>query len=294
VIRTSLKRRERHSLSQPTRSRLQRLKVTPSKSRGQNFVVDDSVIEAIISFRPPSSEEHIVEIGPGLGALTSRLTGAKSLTLIEVEDAFCEGLVSQFPHARLIHDDARKVDLSLLPTPLVVYSNLPYSLSTDMVFHLIEHKATLSRAVLLLQREFAERMGASPGSKSYGVLSVMVQMFCEVSLGPTISGDRFFPPTEVMSRVLELTMRAEPFAPCPNVRWFRHVVRGAFLKRRKMLHNSLRAAAFTDDVITYALKQASINPSRRGETLTLQEFSTLARALKEGEDALWEGKKGDA
>lgn len=255
-------------------------RVSPRKERGQNFVVDPSVIDQIISFGAPLPFEHILEIGPGLGALTAQLQGGASLTLIEIEPSFCRALEKRFPDAEVIEGDVRSIDITQLEGPYAVFGNLPYVFSSDIIFHLIAAIPAVSRAVLLLQREFAERVAAAPGSRSYGVLSVMAQLWSTVTLGPRIPGTSFQPTTQVESQVIQLHFLPHPRVAVRDPFWFRRVVQGAFHARRKKLRNSLKAASLVPPgVIDDALERSGIDGDRRAETLTIEEFARLAEAI---------------
>lgn len=262
-----------------TRSELKALGVRPSKERGQNFLINPQVLERIVEFGNPSQQEHIVEIGPGLGALTRYLTSRERLTVIEIEPAFVTRLRQEFPDVSVIEGDFRKVDLTTIGVDLTIFGNIPYIYSTEIIFALIAQRSVVRRAVLLLQKEFAERVAAAPGNRSYGVISVMTQLFCDMRLGPIFGGHEFFPPAAVNSRVLEMTFLDAPREPC-DPKWLRRVVDGAFLKRRKMIHNSLKAASFPGALVDAALNHLGIDPSRRAETLSLREFVALADSLR--------------
>jgi len=256
---------------------LRGLKVKPSKEKGQNFLIDPGVIDEVISFGRPRKGEAIVEIGPGLGALTSELSGVSTLTVIEIEGEFCRELSQKYPEIKVIHSDVRSVDFSSLGEDLVVFGNLPYSFSTDIVFHLIEHRSCISRAVLMLQKEFAERMGASPGGRDFGVLSISCQLWTDVHFGPVISGKSFHPPAKVDSQLVELVFLKESRFPVSDMVTFKKVVAAAFFKRRKKIVNSLVASrAYDRELIHEALGKAGIDPGRRAESLSIEEFFTLA------------------
>lgn len=255
-------------------------RVAPSKQRGQNFVVEPSVIEDIVTFGNPLSTEHILEVGPGLGALTERLQGGASLTLIEIEPSFCRSLAKRFPDAEIHEGDVRSIDIAQLGEQYAVFGNLPYVFSSDIIFHLIANIPAVTRAVLLLQREFAERVAAAPGNRSYGVLSVMAQMWSDVLLGPRIPGTSFHPTTKVESQVLALMFRETPRVEVSDPFWFRRVVQGSFHARRKKLRNSLKAASLVPaGVIDEALERAGVDGDRRAETLAIEEFALLANAI---------------
>lgn len=262
------------------KSELQQLGVRPTKQRGQNFVIDPSVIDAIVNFAPPQPSEDIVELGPGLGALTEKLGGGKSLTLVELQPEFCGPLKDRFPNAEIINTDAREFDFAAMGKKVAVFGNLPYVHSTAIIFQLLSFPRFVTRAVLLLQKEFSERVAASPGGRDYGVLSVMAQILCKARLGPIIGGGRFHPPTKVDSRVLELSFRDTPLIPEEELVWFKKVVKASFNQRRKMLRNSLRSSGYLEqEQIEKGLVAAKIDGSRRAETLSIDEFRQLALGL---------------
>ncbi len=262
---------------------LRDLNVAPRKERGQNFVIDPGVIQEILAFASPGADEEIVEIGPGLGALTERLreNASSPITVIEIERAFCEELSARFPEIRVMCEDVRRVDLASLGTNLTIFGNLPYSYSTDIVFHLVSHASSLRRAVLLLQREFVERMAADPGSRTYGALSIGCQLWADINEGPVVSGTSFHPPAHVDSRLVELRFFDSPRCHVEDQRWFRSVVRAAFSERRKMLSNSIKGLLRIDAAeARHMLEAAGIDPARRAETLSVEEFARLSNALK--------------
>lgn len=264
------------------KSALNKMGVRPSKARGQNFLIDTTVLDSIVEFGDPKPEENVIEIGPGLGALTEKLLQiVPALKVIEVESEFCKTLSEKFgKKIQVWNADVRTVDFEPFGKELVVFGNLPYSLSTEIILHLISQRKYVSRGIFLLQKEFAERLGASPGSKAYGSLSVAVQLWCDTRLGVLVSGNSFHPPTEVTSRVIELIFRTEPKVPVDNFEWFEKIVRASFSQRRKKLKNSLLSVGWLDkDKIDRACDEAQIDSDRRAETLSILEFSKLARAL---------------
>lgn len=269
-------------IKRETRQELKDLRVRPSKERGQNFVIEPYVIEEIINcgdFRP---QDSIIEIGPGLGALTGELSRASRLHLIEIEPKFAEELSQRYPHVEVITEDVREVDFTRFgPGPHVVFGNLPYSFSTDILFHLIEQRKVVSRATLLLQREFAERVASPPGSRIYGVLSIMVQLWGEVSLGTVIPGDAFHPPTKVDSQILTIRFLKEPRIAEELLDLFGLVVRLSFLQRRKKIFNSLsRCGHFDDGVLSESFAESGISPDSRAEALSIEDFEKLTLAIK--------------
>lgn len=263
------------------KNKLSQVQVRPSKERGQNFLIDHSVIDSIVSFGDPKLGDAVVEIGPGLGALTEKLQAITPLTIIEIEPQFCKDLQTRFSSLQVINQDVRTVDFSTIGKDLVVFGNLPYSFSTDIIFHLIDQRRSIARAIVMLQKEFADRMGAGPGGKDYGVLSISCQLFCDIRLGRVVPGNSFHPPTKVQSRVLEMKFLPEPRFPIPDLDWFKRVVKGAFLQRRKKIHNSLKASCIrSGEQIMEALQRAGIDSNRRAETLSIEEFVKLSETLR--------------
>lgn len=268
-------------MSNTTRSKLKELNVRPSKKKGQNFVVQPFVIDDIIQFGRFDPKMPTVEIGPGMGALTAVLKKAQDLTLVELEPAFCRELELQFPHARVINADVREVEFSEIGRDLVVFGNLPYVFSTDIIFHLLSQRSWVKRATLLLQKEFAERVASAPGSRTYGVLSIMVQVWSDPELGPIIPGDAFHPPTKVDSQVLSLKFLQSPKVDQEVVDIFELIVRLAFMQRRKKIFNSLRSTKhFEEDVLRTAFEQAELDPAARAEQLSISDFESLSRQIK--------------
>ena len=243
---------------------------------------DAAALQSIIDFGAPTSGETIVEIGPGLGALTTALARrSPDLTLIEIEGSFAEDLAQRYPSARVICADVRQVDFSTLGQSLVIYGNLPYAFSTEIVFHLIESAAVLSRAVLLLQREFVERMCAEPGGRDYGTLSIGCQLWSELRMGPVVSGECFYPRASVESRVVELKFLKTPRVQIGDAAFFRKVVKASFSQRRRKLINSLKGSGIADqEILSEALRLSAIDPGRRAETLSLAEFAALTANMR--------------
>jgi 16S rRNA (adenine1518-N6/adenine1519-N6)-dimethyltransferase len=268
-------------MSDTTRAKLKELNVRPSKKKGQNFVVQPFVIDDIIQFGRFDPTMPTVEIGPGMGALTAVLKKAQNLTLVELEPAFCRELEVQIPHARVINADVRGVDFSDIGRDLVVFGNLPYVFSTDIIFHLLSQRSWVKRATLLLQKEFAERVASAPGSRTYGVLSIMVQVWSDPELGPVIPGDAFHPPTKVDSQVLSLNFLQSPKVDPEVIDIFELIVRLAFMQRRKKILNSLRSSKhFDEDVLRSAFDAAGLDPASRAEQLSISDFESLSRHIK--------------
>ena len=261
---------------------LRRLDVRPSKRRGQNFVIEDSVIRTILEFGQPMQGERLVEIGPGLGALTRGLSAFPGLVVIEIEQRFCAELKLAYPDITVIEADVRSVDLSAIGNDLVIFGNLPYSLSTEIISLLLNQATTLRRAVLMLQREFVERLAAQPGGRDYGAISLGCRLWADIMAGPIIPGDAFHPPAAVESRLIELRFLKSPRMEVADTAAFRRVVKAAFMKRRKKVINSMKSSGYYPiEPLTRALAEAEIDPGRRAETLSFEEFVRLYRALEQ-------------
>jgi 16S rRNA (adenine1518-N6/adenine1519-N6)-dimethyltransferase len=259
---------------------LRQLDVRPSKERGQNFLIRPEVIDAIVSFAEAPPEAHVVEIGPGMGALTERLKGSQRLTLIEIEPKFCQHLAQRFPHAQIINFDARLFDFASLGSGLFVFGNIPYVFSTEIIFQLLRHRAVVAEAVLMVQREFAERIAADPGGREYGSLSVAVQVYAEVELGEVIPGNSFHPPTAVESQLMKLRFRQRPLVDLGDAEFFEVVVRSAFAQRRKKVLNSLLSRGrWNKEILIQALDRAGLSPDIRAEKITIEQFARLASEL---------------
>ena len=266
------------------RERLEELGVSPRKSRGQNFLCDRNTIDRIVNFAHVEENDTVIEIGPGLGAISEHLFAkAGSYAAIELEPHFQRHILESLEgllESRVINADVRYVELPLsgiVDPPYVVVSNVPYSVSTDVTLWLIRFRSQIKRASLLLQREFAERLAASPGGKEYGSLTVLRTLYADARLGPTVPGTVFLPPADVESRLLELTMLSEPRFPVPSQELFERVVRAGFSTRRKTLHNAIASGLGIEKAESQAmLLRAGIDPSRRAETLSLEEFCKLS------------------
>ncbi len=268
------------SKTRRTKETLRELNVRPSKERGQNFLIRPDVTESIALFGKAPSDAHIVEIGPGTGALTGHFAGAKKLTLIEIEPKFCDPLRERFPNAQIINQDVRTVDFSELGDELIVFGNIPYVFSTEIVFRLLAYRSSIQYAVMMVQREFAARLAADPGGRIYGSITVAVQLWTDVELGPLVPGSAFHPPTEVESQVMKLTFRKTPRAPVDDPKHFERVVRAAFSQRRKKMVNSLTASrGWTRETVEAALVTIGIDLGIRPEQLSVEQFSQLAAAL---------------
>ncbi len=254
---------------------------------GQHFLRDPRIAQSIVELAHLSKADLCVEIGAGEGALTGLLAErAGRLLALEVDDALVAKLrprLALSPHVEVHHADARRFDYSILPRlkPLpagrvVVVGNLPYSASKSILERLVEARALISEMVLTLQREVAERVAAAPGSKRFGTLSVLTQLYCEAELAMTVPPGAFRPPPKVESSVLRLSVLPAPRVLLADESLFHRVVKGAFSRRRKNVANALAGGfQLSVEAVRGYLSAAGIDPSRRAETLSLDEFARL-------------------
>lgn len=255
---------------------------TARKRFGQNFLTDDNVIDNIVSAINPANGEHLIEIGPGLGALTERVCDiVDHLTVIELDRDLAKRLVSHpFIQDKLtvIEADAMKFDFSTLADdgrPLRVFGNLPYNISTPLMFHLFEFAPFVQDMHFMLQKEVVHRMAAEPGSKHFGRLTVMTQYHCEVIPVLDVPPTAFKPPPKVDSAVVRLVPHKEkPYAVNDKKR-LDQVCSAAFNQRRKTIRNSLKEFISADQ-----LQSIGIDPGIRAESLTLQDFANIANTEK--------------
>lgn len=259
---------------------LRNLNIRPVKERGQNFLIDERAVLEIAEFGKISTNQHIVEIGPGLGALTKELVGAKKLTLIEIEDKFCQDLAVKYPDVEIISSDVRQVNFEEIGESLLVFGNLPYSFSTDIIFHLVKYATVINRAVLLLQKEFAQRLAAKEGGRIYGTISISCQLHADINLGPVIQGTSFHPPARVDSQLVELNFLKAPRFEVSDMAIFRKVVKAGFLKRRKKILNSFKAAGYFSELdLLEIFEKSGIDPGERAEAVSLERFVKLTNTI---------------
>jgi len=253
----------------------------PRKRFGQNFLHDQSVIERILSYVSPQPGQHLVEIGPGQGALTRGLLArVGELDAIELDRDLLETLrrlCAPLGTLRLHNADALKFDFRTLRTDerrLRLVGNLPYNISTPLLFHLIDQADAIEDMHFMLQKEVVERMAAAPGSKAYGRLSVMLQVSCEVSPLFEIGPESFDPPPKVDSSVVRLRPLAQPLVGADDQVGFSQFLATAFGQRRKTLRNNLKGLLDGEQIAVLG-----IDPGARTETLAIPDLIRLHQAV---------------
>lgn len=256
----------------------------PRKRLGQHFLHDARALEAIVEALGPLEGRTVVEIGPGRGALTSRLAArAGRVVAVELDRDLAAGLRVEYalhPHVRIVEADVLEVSLGALADgPYVLAGNVPYYITTPILFHALEHPRP-DVAVYLVQKEVADRMAAAPGSKVYGALSVNLQAFVTVRLVRAVGPRSFTPPPAVESAIVQVVPRATPAIDPLHERAFRTFVIGAFGLRRKQMLRVLRTLTGLDASESQALLEAcGIDPMARPETLSGDDFARLVRRL---------------
>jgi 16S rRNA (adenine1518-N6/adenine1519-N6)-dimethyltransferase len=258
------------------------------KGRGQNFLADPRIAVTIARHGHNLPAGVLLEIGPGLGALTEPLLSmGRTVVAVEVDLGLAarlkDELLPRYPNTlHMIENDVLKVDLASMAAEfggrLGIIGNLPYQISTPLLVKLIQARAVLSGAVLMFQKELAQRLTAAPGNKSYGRLSVLVDYFCRVEKVMDLGPDVFYPKPKVGSTVVRLILKENPEPRLESEKLFTRVVAAGFSRRRKTLSNALRSD-FTAERITAALQVTGIDPSRRAETLNTEEFVRLANFM---------------
>ncbi len=292
------------------RALLDKYELRAKKSWGQNFLRDDAILSDIARLAAPRAGDLLVELGAGLGHLTARLAarGAR-IVAVERDRDMARVLRGELgDRIVLLEADAVRLDYAAIiaehgaatatPTPTTttattpatgqtdkvsVVGNLPYHLTSPILFSLLDQTSRISRAVFLVQREVAERLSASPATHDWGILSVLLQREADVSIERIVPPGAFLPPPRVESAVLCALFRP-PADAVRDVARFRRLVKAGFAQRRKTLGNALRAARLAEpDLLAAALDRAGVDPGRRAETLTIAEWAALERALADGE-----------
>lgn len=255
------------------------------KRFGQNFLKDDSVVSAILQAADLGDQDRVLEIGPGLGALTDRMLPlVQQLKVMELDQDLIARLEQRTAgNLQILAGDALRLDWpALLPEPpYKLVANLPYNISSQVVFKILDHHQLFSRLVLMFQKEVGDRLSAPPGNRDYGILSVLCQLHFDVRRLLTVPPGAFHPAPKVTSAVLVFTPLGAPRVEVRDERFFRRVVKAAFAQRRKTLRNTLSASGFGGAHLEPLLQSLDIDPIRRGETLSLEEFSRLAIGLQE-------------
>ncbi|MGN9066306.1 16S rRNA (adenine(1518)-N(6)/adenine(1519)-N(6))-dimethyltransferase RsmA [Ligilactobacillus agilis] len=283
-------------IASPTRTRaiMETYGLTFKKSLGQNFLTDINVLKKIVAAAEVSEADDVIEIGPGIGALTEQLAkSAHQVLALEIDDRLLPVLketLAPYPNVEVIHQDILKANLKELIAEhfdgqhrLKIVANLPYYITTPIIMHLLATELAFDQIVVMMQKEVANRLAAQPGSKDYGSLSIGVQYEMDCQVAFIVPKTVFVPQPKVDSAIISLTKKkAKEYQP-QDERFFHQLVRGAFMHRRKSLWNNLQGLygkqAEVKEKLSQALAQAEIEPSVRAERLTIADFVRLADCL---------------
>ena len=279
-----------------TRAILERHGFTFKKSFGQNFLTDTNILQKIVDTAEIDKNVNVIEIGPGIGALTEFLAeSAAEVMAFEIDERLVPILADtlrDFDNVTVVNQDILKVDLAQYMAefknpdlPIKVVANLPYYITTPILMHLIESGIPFSEFVVMMQREVADRISAQPNTKAYGSLSIAVQYYMTAKVAFIVPRTVFVPAPNVDSAILKMVRRDQPAVAVQDEKFFFKVSKASFVHRRKTLWNNLTShfgkSEETKAKLTAALEQAELSPSVRGEALTLADFARLADALKE-------------
>ncbi|CAM4374312.1 16S rRNA methyltransferase [Bacillus manliponensis] len=264
------------------------------KSFGQNFLIDTNVLNRIVDHAEIDEKSGAIEIGPGIGALTEQLAKrAKKVVAFEIDQRLLPILdetLADYDNVTIINKDILKADVHGVfqeqfeeNQDVMVVANLPYYITTPILFKLLEEKLPVRGFVVMMQKEVAERLAAKPGTKDYGSLSIAIQYYTEPEMAMTVPRTVFVPQPNVDSAVIRLMKRPKPLVEVQDEAFFFEVVRASFAQRRKTLmnnlSNNLNGFPKNKALLERVLEEVEIDPKRRGETLSIEEFAKLSNAL---------------
>jgi len=274
------RKRDRRRQGRPESSSPSHLR--PRKSLGQNFLRDPNIARKIVQAINPRPSDVILEIGPGEGAITRYLvTKVRTLIVVDVDPRVVERVGESFPGTEIIHDDFLQVDLDRVAREhggaIRVAGNIPYNITSPILFHLLDHRASVADATLMLQKEVAQRLASRPGRKDYGILSVFFQLFTSVNILFDVSCHAFYPEPDVTSSVIQFRSLRVPRHELMDEEIFRSMVRSVFGKRRKMLRGSMK---YFCNEHGFRLPEEQ-DLTRRPEDLSIAELVRMSNALVE-------------
>ena len=264
------------------------------KKYGQNFLIDEHVLNKIIAAAELTEDDYVIEIGPGIGTMTERMAPeCRHVTAIEIDKELIPILsetLSGFDNVDIINEDVLKVDLNKLIAerndnkPVKVVANLPYYITTPIIMSLLENKIPIDTITVMVQKEVADRMMVGPGTKDYGALSLAVQYYAKPYIVANVPMNCFIPRPNVASAVIRLTCHKEPPVTVKDEKLMFNLIRASFNQRRKTLINGISnfsGLSFTKEQVAMALNSISLSENIRGEALDLEKFAKLSDALLE-------------
>ncbi|WP_314730208.1 16S rRNA (adenine(1518)-N(6)/adenine(1519)-N(6))-dimethyltransferase RsmA [Peptostreptococcus stomatis] len=261
-----------------------------TKSLGQNFLIDDNIVDKIVAGAGIGPGDKIIEVGPGIGTLTREMASrAEALMAVEIDKNLIPILadtLGDYDNVKIVNEDIIKADIrglideNLSGGPVKLVANLPYYITTPIIMRFLEENINVTDIVVMVQKEVAERMNAQPGGKDFGALSVAVQYYCDTEIVVKVPRHLFVPQPNVDSIVIALRIRPERKYKVDDEDLYFKVVKAAFGQRRKTLLNSISSMGnLSKDQVKEALEEAGIDPKRRGETLSLDEFAILSNVI---------------
>ena len=272
---------------QVTQHILNRFKLRADKKLGQNFLIDENVVHQIVAAAELSEADTVLEVGPGIGTLTQGLAESKArVVAVELDTRLLPVLATTlngYDNVRVVHGDILKVNImeEVGAPSFKVCANLPYYITTPIIFALLEKRLPMERLVAMVQKEVAERMAAQPGGKEYGALSVAIQYYTEPKIAFIVPPTSFIPAPAVDSAVIVCKRREKPPVEVCDEGLFFRVVKAAFSLRRKMLSNSLKNMGIKSEQVAKGLELAGVDGKRRAETLSLEDFAKLTNSFNE-------------
>lgn len=272
---------------QVTQHILNRFKLRADKKLGQNFLIDENVVHQIVAAAELSEADTVLEVGPGIGTLTQGLAESKArVVAVELDTRLLPVLATTlngYDNVRVVHGDILKVNImeEVGAPSFKVCANLPYYITTPIIFALLEKRLPMERLVAMVQKEVAERMAAQPGGKEYGALSVAIQYYTEPKIAFIVPPTSFIPAPAVDSAVIVCKRREKPPVEVCDEGLFFRVVKAAFSLRRKMLSNSLKNMGIKSEQVVKWLELAGVDGKRRAETLSLEDFAKLTNSFNE-------------
>ena len=273
---------------------LQKYNFNFQKKFGQNFLIDEHVLEKIIRAAEITKDDYVLEIGPGIGTMTQYLAcAAREVTAVEIDRALIpilEDTLKEYDNVSIINEDILKVDIAALAKeknggrPIKVVANLPYYITTPIIMGLFESHVPLESITVMVQKEVADRMQVGPGTKDYGALSLAVQYYAKPYIVANVPPNCFMPRPAVGSAVIRLTRHQKPPVEVMDEKLMFRLIRASFNQRRKTLANGLKNSGelnLSKEVITAAIEKLGKGSSVRGEALDLEEFARLTNIIKE-------------
>ncbi|MCM3218038.1 16S rRNA (adenine(1518)-N(6)/adenine(1519)-N(6))-dimethyltransferase RsmA [Niallia taxi] len=279
-----------------TKAILEKYGFSFKKSLGQNFLIDTNILRNIVDHAELSESSGAIEVGPGIGALTEQLAKrAKKVVAYEIDQRLLPILsetLEPYPNAKVIHSDVLKANVKEMIEQefagiddIMLVANLPYYVTTPIIMKILEENLPLRGIVVMLQKEVADRISAKPSTKEYGSLSIAIQYYTVPEVVMIVPKTVFVPQPNVDSAVIRLTIRQKPLVEVKSEEFFFRVTRASFAQRRKTILNNLTSQLDNGkekkEAILSALQTAGIEPSRRGESLSIEEFAALSDALYE-------------